>query len=157
VSGVLVIGYGNTLRGDDAAGVLAARAVARRHPEVRVVEAHALLPELAEEIATAVTVIFLDADVHAGEVTMTELGAPDLPFREGAHAFTPLALLQLARQLYGAAPEQALLVGIPASSFELGESLSPRTRDAIEAAAASAGDLIRTARLRHGSAEPSHS
>ena len=144
---VLVIGYGNTLRGDDAAGVLAARAVAAAHPSVRVLEATALLPEFAEEIARAETVLFLDADVRAGEARATELQAGALPVREEAHAFTPEALLALARTLYGSSPARTLLVGIPASSFELGEILSPQTRRGIEQAAAIVAGVIANAPL----------
>lgn len=134
MSGLLVIGYGNTLRGDDAAGVLAARAVSRELPEARVIEATALLPEFAEEIAQAHTVVFLDADVRAETAAVRDLLKEREEFAEDAHAFTAGALLHLAGRLYGAVPARALLVGIPAGDFELGETLSPRTLRGIDEA-----------------------
>lgn len=136
MSGLLVIGYGNTLRGDDAAGVLAARAVARELPEARVIEATALLPEFAEEIARAHTVVFLDADVRTETPAVRDLLEEEEGFTEDAHAFTAGALLHLAGRLYGAVPGRALLVGIPAGEFELGEALSPRTLRGIDEAVA---------------------
>jgi hypothetical protein len=68
--GVLVIGVGNDLRGDDGAGravveELARLAVHGMHP----VWSHQLVPELAEQISKAGMVIFVDAGlVDAGLV-----------------------------------------------------------------------------------------
>src|SRR5690242_2835552 len=60
----VVIGYGNDIRGDDAAGPLAARAVAAwGAPGVRALAAHQLTPELAEALAAAELAIFVDAGV----------------------------------------------------------------------------------------------
>jgi Ni,Fe-hydrogenase maturation factor len=50
-SAILVIGYGNELRGDDAIGQWVARAVA----------AHQLTPELAEDLAHTDYAVFVDA------------------------------------------------------------------------------------------------
>ena len=61
MSKVLVIGYGNTLRGDDAAGVKAAELISRHHPEFEYIYLHQLVPELAEQIAERDFVFFIDA------------------------------------------------------------------------------------------------
>jgi hydrogenase maturation protease len=58
----LVIGYGNSLRGDDGVGPLVAEQVAEWNlPDVRSLSVHQLTPELASEMALAKTVIFIDA------------------------------------------------------------------------------------------------
>src|SRR5579872_2398967 len=68
--GVLIIGYGSWLRGDDAAGRLAARRLAERGFDA--VDVHQLTPELADRVASAGTVVFLDADagLAPGAVTV---------------------------------------------------------------------------------------
>lgn len=60
---VWVVGYGNTLRGDDAAGVLAAEAIEALDLDgVEVLTCHQLTPEMAEKLATMQSVIFIDAE-----------------------------------------------------------------------------------------------
>src|SRR4029079_16715395 len=60
---LLIIGYGNRLRGDDAAGYLAAESLRTLliAPDIEILAVHQLTPELAEPIAVAGRVIFLDA------------------------------------------------------------------------------------------------
>ena len=62
----LVIGYGNTLRGDDGVGPHVAEAIgAMRLPEVHTIVCQQLSPEHAAPISLAETVIFVDAAVDA--------------------------------------------------------------------------------------------
>lgn len=133
MSGSLVIGYGNTLRGDDGAGVRAAELIRAALPDVDVVIAPQLLPELAEDISRHRHVVFLDASAHAGaqELRVTQVDAAG-PF-EGpvTHAASPGQLLQLSDAVYGTLPARAVLVTIPAVSFDLGEALSPLTAQRV--------------------------
>jgi hydrogenase maturation protease len=63
---VVVIGYGNTLRGDDGAGPAVAQAIADRAlPGVRSLAVPQLTPELAEIVAEANLVVFVDAALMA--------------------------------------------------------------------------------------------
>jgi hydrogenase maturation protease len=63
---LLVIGYGNTLRGDDGVGPRVAEAVrALRLPGVSTLVCQMLTPEHAAPISLAQTVIFVDAAVDA--------------------------------------------------------------------------------------------
>src|SRR5215831_10583842 len=112
---VLVIGYGNPLRGDDAVGPF----VASRLGGIVV---HQLTPELAEPLASADLAIFIDArnDLLPGAVDVRPLGGSPVM----THYCTPAYVLHLARQVYGRAPE-SVLVGIGAESFEWGAPLSP--------------------------------
>jgi Ni,Fe-hydrogenase maturation factor len=55
----LVIGYGNSLRGDDSIGIKVAQIVADWHlPKVRSLSPHQLTPELAAELAQVDLAIF---------------------------------------------------------------------------------------------------
>ncbi len=68
---VLVIGYGNTLRGDDGAGCyVAERLCALNHePGLKVLSLHQLTPELAQPVAEAGLVIFIDASIQSPPAT----------------------------------------------------------------------------------------
>ncbi|HUJ27732.1 MAG TPA: hydrogenase maturation protease [Myxococcales bacterium] len=123
----LVIGIGSLLHGDDAAGRLAARALGGR-------EVVQLTPELAEDVAAAEAVLFLDAAPDASEVEVVAVraGSPEA----GSHAATPSSLLGLANALYGRVPERCALLRIPATRLDVGEGLSPQAAAAVRRAVA---------------------
>ena len=128
----LVIGYGNTLRGDDGAGVRAAELIAKRRPEIECVCLHQLVPELAEQIAEYNTVFFIDADVNVTQPN-ARLAAPSVEADQPrTHFISPESLLSLSRQLYQKIPAKTYVIGIPASNFEFSEELSESTRKAVE-------------------------
>lgn len=128
---LLVIGYGNTLRGDDGVGYQVAEAVAEwQLPGVRSRAVHQLLPELAEAMAEVKTVVFVDAVVGNDSVALsTPLEIKIQPVRAKkeaslrSHLFSPEILLILTKQLYGVTPK-AYLLTIPAFDFSLGTTLS---------------------------------
>jgi len=130
--GLLIIGYGNELRGDDAVGPLAARKLADRGFDALAL--HQLTPELAERIAAAHAVIFLDADarVPPGQVVVEPLAPAGAPSTLGHYAGSA-SLLSLARAIYGASPE-AWQVRIGAETFEFGEAMSVAAEQAVRAA-----------------------
>lgn len=130
---ILVIGYGNTLRGDDGAGVRAAEAVqALDLPGVTVLTVHQLNPELAADLAAADVAVFLDARAFDGSVRVdvNEI-APKARSCSLVHAGDPAYLLYLSRLAYGAAP-RAWMVTLPAVNFDLGEGLSVTAGRAVE-------------------------
>jgi len=130
----LVIGYGNTLRRDDGAGVRVAEAVEQwALPGVQVLLRHQLAPELADALARAARVVFVDA--AAGEQTRPAW-RPLRPAPRAAplaHAADPRALLLLARALFGRAP-RAWLLTLPAPDLGYGEGLSPLAAAGAQAA-----------------------
>ena len=131
MSNVLVIGYGNTLRGDDAAGVKAAELISQRHPEIICVRLHQLVPELAEQIAECDIVFFIDAQQDIIE-TNVRLIAPGIEADQPrTHFISPESLLSLSQQLYLRTPSKAYIVGIPATEFEFSETLSAQTENAL--------------------------
>jgi hydrogenase maturation protease len=134
---VLVIGYGNTLRGDDAAGPRAASAVASWDlPGVIAKAVPQLTPELAEPLATAHRAIFVDARLAAEgelvEVLSIEPSGRGLGAALG-HVADPRRLLALTRTAYGTCP-RSWLVTVPAADFSLGEGLSPAAERGLEEA-----------------------
>ena len=123
---VLVLGYGNTLRGDDGFGWYAAEAFARIAPDVDVRALHQLAPELAEDVARYEIAIFVDAAAggEPGTVRCREV-RHDAAESELTHHMTPAALLCLARRLYGTAPH-GVEITVCGQSFEMHEGLSER-------------------------------
>jgi hydrogenase maturation protease len=121
----LVIGYGNTLRGDDGAGPAVAEAVAALGlPGVRVLAVPQLTPELAELLAEACLALFVDASAEkAGEVEVLPV-QPAQGTASLCHTSDPGVLLALAWALYGACPP-ASIVRVPAVCFQFGATMSP--------------------------------
>jgi hydrogenase maturation protease len=134
---ILVIGYGNPLRGDDALGpYLVEQVAALKLPIVHTKAIHQLLPELAAEIATYSQVIFIDAQqgpLPEG-VVVTSL-APSESSGIFCHSVDAEDLLALTRTLYGRAPT-AQLFKVAGENFELREGLS-------EVAKRNAGEALR--------------
>jgi len=121
---IILIGYGNELRGDDGLGPCIARTIAdRAAPQVRTLVVHQLTPELADDVAGADLVILVDACFpgDAGKVRMQKV---ECATASGlAHTSEPRGLLGLCRALYRHTP-QAWLVTVAGDDFSLGDGLS---------------------------------
>ncbi len=122
---ILVVGYGNDLRGDDAAGRRAAdRVDAWRQPGVEVRALHQLAPELAEPLAAATRAIFLDAHpVSDSSAVRVRRIQPAATGTRAAHTSDPQALLQLARTAFGRSPD-TWWITIPGVDFTFGAPIS---------------------------------
>ena len=130
---VLIVGYGNPLRGDDGVGREVARRLASEHddPDVEILTELQLKPELAELMSRAQIAIFIDAraDGQPGEVRIEEV-FPSEPERTSTHQFAPPMLLMTAQILYSRIP-RTFLVSIGGQNFELSEGLSEPVEGAI--------------------------
>lgn len=133
---VLVIGYGNTLRGDDGLGRRAAEALARRPlpAGVEVLTCHQLTVELAETISHADLVLLIDAanGDQPGTIVCEPVDRVDAPVGPILHYLEPPALLACVEALYNAAP-RTLLWTVTARSFDYAETLSPEVERALPA------------------------
>jgi hydrogenase maturation protease len=140
---LLIIGYGNTLRGDDGVGPRVAEAVgALQLPGVRTLICQQLSPEHAAPISIAHTVIFVDAAVDAPqEVQLRRLDPNDSP-QLLAHAADPQTMLALSRDVFGHVP-QAWWLTIPALKMEFGETLTPEAQRGCAEAIDKIKDLCR--------------
>ncbi len=140
---LLVLAYGNPLRGDDAVGWWIAEGL-RDHPDTEVVCVHQLVPELAARIGGAGGVLFVDAAVGAaaGEVTVRTLVADPQGSAFG-HVLPPSNLLYLARTLAGWAPEARLLT-VSGREFGFSTSLSAGVFEALPGAVRKARAILET-------------
>ncbi len=145
---ILVIGYGNTLRGDDGAGYITSLIVEEWNlAGVRVLPARQLTPDLAQDMSHADCVILVDAFPASHDDASIEVrrlsGVRDTVAASAiGHAGHPEHLLEMARVLYAHDPE-VWLVGIPARQFDLPNWLSNNTRTRMGEALAWIRDLIR--------------
>ena len=124
----LIIGYGNTLRGDDGVGPRVAVAVAALNlPGVRTLACPMLTPELADPISRAAKVIFVDAAVDAPKAVQWRRLEPNETSQLMAHAADPRTMLALARDVFGHVPE-AWWLTIPAVDLGFREEFSPEVQ-----------------------------
>lgn len=148
---VLVIGYGNTMRGDDALGWLVAdRMRKRERPGVEVIASHQLTPEMAESVSRARRVIFVDAreDVAPGEIHIERITPCASSPSSFTHQFDPWGLLVSAHELFGGSPV-ALLVGVGGEDFSLSDTMSARLTGALDSVIALVEELIANANHPH--------
>jgi hydrogenase maturation protease len=145
---ILVIGYGNLLRSDDAVGQQIAEAVAAwKIPHVQAIALHQLTPELAEQLAGVEMVIFVDVY----PASTAEQGVQVRPLQIGNSRFTtghwcePPLLLAITQSLYGSHP-QAWWVVVPGTDFELGQNCSATAKQGMPIALQSIQQLIQIAR-----------
>lgn len=128
----LVVGVGNTLRGDDGVAARVLELLARhpsKHLDLR--PTLSLLPELAVDIARHGRVIFVDADVQVENVTLERLEGEVA--RAGLHSFAPSTLVAYARDL--GFRGDAWVCRLPVEAMEPGAPLSARAAAAAQEAA----------------------
>ncbi len=136
---LVVIGYGNEMRGDDGAGVVAAVAVEHLGlPGIEVETRHQLTPELSELLAVVDAVIFLDAAFPEGGVARARQVRPRAGAGWTGHAGTPESVVALTAALHGRHP-RAWCVEIPVKCFGWGPGLS----EEAAAGVARAVELVR--------------
>ena len=121
------------MREDDGVGPFLAQwadAHWRDDARVRVLCDHQWTPDMAEEIASAETVIFVDCalDQAPGQILLRDLNAASLKPGLVTHHLGAAELLRVAEDLYGTQPRRACLLTIGARSIKLGEGLSPAVR-----------------------------
>jgi hydrogenase maturation protease len=142
---ILVVGYGNVLRGDDGVGWAAADRVAHdpRLDGVTIVRLHQLTPELALDVSEARLVVLIDASgaLPAGEIAVAEVPPAAGARTTWSHHLEPPTLLALAAELYGrTAPTFTVSVGI--ASLEAGDQLSTDVEAAVPRVVDAVAELI---------------
>jgi hydrogenase maturation protease len=138
---VVVVGVGNEMRSDDAAGLQAAR---RLRPlvhggRVSVVEhegeALGLLARL-QGVRAAILIDAIRSGAPAGTIHRVDAGAAPIPGElrssSSTHAVGVAEALELAREL-GSLPERVLLYGIEGRCFDAGVTLSDEVLAALPA------------------------
>ncbi len=138
----LLIALGNRWRRDDGAGP---RVLELLEPltGIRKISQIQATPELAEQVANAKRVVWIDAACDCDEVRLERLreGTPGVL----SHAAGPEEVTVLARRLFGFTGE-ALQCRIPGNDFSEGEGLSEATDMACRAAAILLRELLNVPR-----------
>ena len=134
---LLVFGWGNLSRGDDALGPLCIeqlRMTCALDACVEFLDDYQLQVEHALDLVGRTRVLFVDASLNcAGPFEVSPLQpAHDASFT--THAVSPQALMQVYVDLHGALPPACTLLAIRGEQFELGEPLSPAALAHLEAA-----------------------
>jgi hydrogenase maturation protease len=138
VGRLVIIGVGNPLRRDDAAGLLVARALRDKAPrDVVVLEQGGEPASLIEAWGQAGAVIIIDAvssGVLPGTLHEIDARATSLDrelFRHSTHSFGVAEAVEIAKAL-GSIPPLAWVFGIEGKDFGTGEGASPEVLDGVE-------------------------
>jgi len=132
---VLIIGYGNVLRGDDAVGPYVVETL-REDPRLagaRIISCPQLTPELAEDVGSADLVVLIDARVDdgaPGTVRVDPIAAGERSRSSVSHLVHAGELVDLARAVFGASPA-VMAVSVGAVRFGFGEELSSEVLAAV--------------------------
>jgi hydrogenase maturation protease len=142
---ILIIGYGNPLRCDDAVGDHIIQALEQRQirGDIRLMSVYQLTPELVELIRQARCVIFIDARAggNPGDIVRENVH-PEIGTGAFTHHVSPSTLMGAAYELYGSSPE-AVLFSVTGSRFTFGETLSPDVKLAVPLALMAVEEIIR--------------
>jgi hydrogenase maturation protease len=132
---VLVFGWGNPSRGDDALGPLFVERIdSLRLSEVECLTDFQLQVEHALDLQGRRRILFVDASVSAAApFAVSDIGpAADASFT--SHALSPQAVLQVYLDLNDEAPPASTLLAIRGTDFKLGEGLTPEAAANLDAA-----------------------
>ncbi len=127
---ILVFGYGNLSRGDDAVGPLVLDYLAD-HLDLSTIE---LLSDFQLQIEHALDlqdrelVVFVDAAVNCPEIFAFTRLIPLQDHSYSSHALSPAALLSVYQSVSKQPIPPCFLLSIQAEAFELGTGLSERCR-----------------------------
>jgi hydrogenase maturation protease len=134
---ILVFGWGNPSRGDDALGPLFIDHIAALQlPGVECLTDFQLQVEHALDLENRKRILFIDASIDATApfaVTVLE-AARDAGFT--THAMTPEAVMHVYVELHDEPPPPCTLLAIRGERFELGEAISPAAATHLDAALA---------------------
>ena len=134
-SKLLIFGYGNPSRGDDALGpLLLERLQAAGCPGVECLTDFQLQVEHALDLQDRELALFIDAHVSCPPPFAFTRLSPESDRSYTTHAMSPAAVLQVFSEIHHCPPPPAFLLSLRGDHFELGEELSPAARANLDAA-----------------------
>jgi len=133
---ILIFGYGNLSRGDDALGPLLLEHIETTADlsEVELLNDFQLQVEHALDLENRQLVLFIDASVSCKTAySFTQLqAAKDKSYT--THAMSPAAVLQVYQSIKKQLPPPCFLLSIQGLSFELGEGISQQAKQNLQQA-----------------------
>jgi hydrogenase maturation protease len=141
---ILVFGWGNPSRGDDALGPLfVERIEALELPGVECLTDFQLQVEHALDLRGRQRVLFVDASLDTPTIAATRI-EPGRDATFTSHAISPQSVMQTYLDIEKTAPPPCWLLAIGGRSFELGEPLSTAAAANLESALAWTGNWLAT-------------
>jgi hydrogenase maturation protease len=139
VAPVLVIGYGNPARGDDAVGPVLAERLEQwlaetGQSDIEVLTDFQLNIEHVLDLAGRRRVLIIDASAWGTPPFRCEAVEPECDDSHTTHAVSPKGLLATYQRLTGQRPPPVELLSVPGRSFELGEPMSEAASCDVEQA-----------------------
>ncbi len=131
---VLIFGYGNPGRHDDALGSLFARRVQQLKQEnIYVDEDYQLNIELCAELLHYDKVIFVDASKKSEEPFVMKRIFPSKNITFTTHSVNAESIIAICDEYFGSAPE-AWMLGIRGYDFSIGEGITEEAQKNLELA-----------------------
>lgn len=132
---LLVFGWGNPSRGDDALGPMFVEAIeAMKLPGVECLTDFQLQVEHALDLRGRERVLFVDASANAAAPFTVERIEPARDASFTTHAVSPQAILQVYCEVEGGPPPPCWLLAIRGDAWELGTAPSEAARQNLGAA-----------------------
>lgn len=136
---VLVLGWGNLSRGDDALGPLCVAALQGQFPDalsnsIEFLDDYQLQVEHTLDLLGRRQVLLIDACLDCAAPFEVRQPQPYPDHSYTSHALTPSALLQVFSDVHGQAAPPTTMLAIRGESFELGQAMSPAAQTNLAAA-----------------------
>lgn len=123
---IIVLGWGNPSRGDDALGPALLDHLQRRNdPRLTCLGDFQLQPEHALDLLGQDVALFIDAAVNIAPPWQFTRLQPQADRSFSSHALSPNAVLAVYEQVQQTAPPPAYLLAVRGYQFELGADLGP--------------------------------
>ena len=133
---VLVFGYGNLSRGDDALGLLMIEYIEQNYQfdGLELITDFQLQIEHALDLQGRELVLFIDASVSCEQSLSFIKLMPEQDKSYTTHAMSPASVLSVYQEVVHKQPPPSFLLSIQGLNFELGEDLSEPARLNLKAA-----------------------
>jgi hydrogenase maturation protease len=132
---ILIFGWGNPSRGDDALGPLFVERIAALNlSQVECLTDFQLQVEHALDLEGRRLVVFVDASLDADPPFTIDRISPAPDASISTHAVNPQAVMQVYVELQDKEPPPCFLLAMCGEDFQLGSELSPAARKSLEAA-----------------------
>ncbi|MBE0468429.1 MAG: hydrogenase maturation protease [Methyloprofundus sp.] len=146
---LLVFGYGNLSRGDDALGPLVIEYIENnlQVPELEIMTDFQLQIEHALDLEGRRLVLFIDASVACAEACSLTYLSPEKDKSYSTHAMSPSSVLAVYQDVMYKEPPPCFLLSIQGVGFELGSGLSNQAESNLAVAIQLTTDLLQKPEL----------